>query len=83
MGKNTCTNCNDKGCTVCGVMSRNDKTRALFLTTMGPVLERHNLSWQDVDINWDTGVIDFRVDIDTMEIVHFLTDLDKATGGYD
>lgn len=84
-----CGNCdNTECCDNCGgskvpEISERDKEKALFLTTLGVVLERHNMTWRDVNVNWVAGEIDIRFDASEPEIMSFLVDLHKTTGGFE
>ena len=74
----------EKGSTAAlGVMTETEKSKALFLTAMATVLAKYNMTWKDIVVDWEKGTIDIKSDMKPEEIIGFLTDLDKSTGGFD
>ena len=58
-----------------------DKSR--FLTGLSLVMGKYGLSWNDMDINFDKGVINIKTDMKPEAIIKFLTDVEDVAGEFD
>lgn len=54
-----------------------------FLTGLGLVMEAHGISWNDVDIDMEKRVIDFKIDMTPEDTFKFLVDVQKEAGDFD
>ena len=58
-----------------------DKSR--FLTGMGMAMEKHGISWDDVEIDMMKGTINVKSDLSPEKITAFLIDLRENAGDFD
>lgn len=77
----------DCGACACGYDTEgnvlNQQDKAMFLTKMGLVMEKYDIVWGDIDVNWDVGTIDIKADLQDATVYSFLADLHEVTGGFD
>ena len=58
-----------------------DKSR--FLTGLSLVMGKYGLSWNDMDIDFDKGIINIKTDMKPEAILDFLTEVEKTAGEFD
>lgn len=54
-----------------------------FLTGMGLAMEKHNISWNDIEIDVIKGTINIKSDLSPEKITAFLIDLRENVGDFD
>ena len=57
--------------------------RSHFLTGMGMAMERHGISWDDVNIDMIKGIIDVKSDLSPEKITAFLIEVQGMAGDFD
>ena len=57
--------------------------RGQFLTGLSLVMGKYGLSWNDMDINFDKGIINIKTDMKPDAILNFLTEVEKTAGAFD
>ena len=57
--------------------------KSQFLTGLSLVMGKYGLSWNDMDINFDKGIINIKTDMKPEAILDFLTEVEKTAGEFD
>ena len=57
--------------------------KSQFLTGLSLVLGKYGLSWNDMNIDFDKGIINIKTDMKPEAILNFLTEVEKTAGTFD
>ena len=57
--------------------------KSQFLTGLSLVMGEYGLSWNDMTIDFDKGIVDIKTDMKPEAISQFLTAVEAVTGGFD
>lgn len=60
---------------------QNNKDRTVFLTGLGLLLTKYNMTWDDIDIDLNTHFINIKAEIIDEQLFNFIEELKGLTGG--